>query len=99
MSLLDNVKASVRIRDSVPPTPAEKQRSNDIQGLINACKDDIRRVGVDEGLITDSNVRVENACKLFVKAALDYQGKGSEYKERYESYISAMALDVDYKEA
>ena len=98
MTLLEKIKASVRIRDSVPMTEAEKARSADIQGYINACKDDLRRIGIREDRIVDSDIRVETACKLYVKAALDYQSKGGEYHARYTEYITGAALDTLYLE-
>lgn len=99
MTLLENVKAAVRIRDSVPQTSAEKQRSDDIKGYIEAAKDELRRVGIGESFIIDSDPRVVQCCKLFVMASLDYHGKGSEYWQRFQDYVKAFALDAEKLEA
>lgn len=96
MTLLENVKNAVRIRDSVPPTAAERARSEDIKGYINACKDDLRRIGIREDRILDTDARIIQACKLFVMASIDYHGKGAEYMARYQSYVTGAALDTLY---
>ena len=85
----------MRIRDSVPPTDAEQQRSEDIKGYILAAKDELRRVGVREDAIYDADPRTVQACKLFVMASLDYHGKGEVYYQRFREYVSAFALDAE----
>ena len=97
MALIDDVKASVRIVDSSPQTAEELARENDIQGYIDACKDDLQRAGVKEGMIANENARVVHACKLFVKASIDYQGKGAEYWDRYQRFVTLAALDADFR--
>lgn len=99
MSLIDTIKATVRIRDSVPQTAAEKMRTADIQGYIDACKDDLLRIGVDGSVINDSDIRIVTACKLYVMAMIDYQGKGAAYMDRYERYATCMVMDPDYRES
>ena len=94
MTLLETVKNTVRIRDSVSPTPAEEARTEDIKTYIFAAKDELRRVGIREDCIIDSDARVVQACKLFVMASLDYHGKGSEYHDRFIEYTKAFALDA-----
>ena len=99
MTLLENVKAAVRIRDSVPQTAAEKQRENDIKGYIEAAKDELRRVGVAEEHISDADPRVIQSCKLFVMASIDYHGKGDAYWQRFQEYVKAFSLDAGKLEA
>lgn len=99
MTLLENIKAAVRIRDSVPQTDAEKQRENDIKSYITAAKDELRRVGVSENFIVDSDARLIQSCKLFVMASIDYHGKGDVYWQRFNEYVKAYALDAERLEA
>lgn len=99
MALIDDIKAAVRIADSATQTAAEAAREGDIQGYIDACKDDLRRAGIRENLIRDDDPRIVNACKLFVMASIDYQGKGTEYWERYQKFAALASLDADYREA
>ncbi len=96
MALLDDIKAAVRITDSQTPTAAETARSNDLQGYIDACKDDLKRVGVLEDKIVDTDPRIVHACKLFVMAQINYQGRGDAYMERYRSFRNGTALDLNY---
>lgn len=96
MTLLESIKTAVRIRDSMPKTEAEKQREADIRGYIEACKDDLRRIGIREDRILESDARIVQACKLFVMASIDYHGKGADYWSRYQAYVSGAALDVLY---
>ena len=98
MTLLETIKNAVRIRDSVPQTPAQKQRSDDIAGYIQACKDDLSRAGIRDDKIVDSDPRIVQACKLYVMASIDYHGKGAEYWERYQRYLVGAALDSFYLE-
>ena len=98
MALIDDIKAAVRIVDSDTATPAQTARTNDLQGYINACKDDLKRAGVAENMIVDTDVRVIQACKLYVMAMIDYQGKGNVYMDRYNRYMTGIVLDPDYRE-
>lgn len=99
MALIDEIKAAVRIRDSVPQTDAEKARTVDIQGYINACKDDLMRIGMDARMVSDTDPRIVQACKLYVMAMIDYQGKGAEYWDRYQRYAVLASMDEEYREA
>lgn len=86
--LLNDVKTSLRITHNGLDT--------DIQAMINACIDDLIRVGVNPSLMLDTNVRVIEACKLYVKGRIDYQGKGTLYFSAYENFRDSMKLDVNY---
>ena len=99
MALINTIKAAVRIRDSVPATAAEKARTADIQGYIEACMDDLMRAGVSGIAVDESDPRIIQACKLYVMAMIDYQGKGAAYMERYERFRTGIVLDPDYREA
>lgn len=99
MALIDEIKAAVRIVDGDTATPAQIARTNDLQGYVNACKDDLKRAGVDEEKIVDTDVRVIQACKLYVMAMIDYQGKGTVYMDRYNRYMTGIVLDPEYREA
>lgn len=87
-TLLDEVKLSLRITHSALDT--------DIQAEINSCKDDLIRVGWLDELVLDTDVRVVEACKLYLKGRYDYQGKGQQYMEAYKDFRDATAMNEDY---
>ena len=99
MALIDDIKAAIRVVDSEPKTAAQVARENDIQGYIDACKDDLKRAGMAEEKIEDTDGRVIQACKLYVMGMTDYQGKGQVYMDRYAKYLATAVLDEEYREA
>lgn len=88
MALLDDVKTSLRITHSGLNT--------DIQAEIDACKDDLKRVGILASKVIDTDVRVIEACKLYVKGRLDYQGKGLQYFQAYQDFRDATSMNEEY---
>lgn len=87
-TLLDDVKMSLRItHDSL---------DRDIQQHIDACKDDLERVGIIESKVVDTDVRVIEACKLYCLGRLDFQGKGEQYLQAYRDFRDATAMNEEY---
>lgn len=88
MALLDEVKTSLRITHTA--------LDGEIQAQIDSCKDDLKRVGILASKVIDTDVRVIEACKLYTKGRLDYQGKGPQYFKAYEDFRDATSMNEEY---
>ena len=88
MALINDVKMSLRITHNALDC--------DIQAEIDACKDDLKRLGWLESKVVDTDVRVIEACKLWCKGRMDYQGKGESYLSAYRDFRDATSLNSDY---
>ena len=66
MALLDEVKVALRVTSDAFDT--------EIQGLIEAAKRDLNRVGVDEALV-DSDPLAKMAVVLFAKSRFGYDNR------------------------
>lgn len=89
-TILDDVKDALRI--------THQSLDNDLTAEVNACKDDLKRVGWLDSKVIDSDVRTIEACKLWCKGRYDYQGKGQQYMEAYRDFRDATAMNKDYTE-
>ena len=96
MALIDNVKTAIGVLDPVAPTPATIARTVDIQDLINACKEDLKQVGILATVVEAEGPFVVQACKLYVRAQTNYIGQGKEWLARYEGYRDGYAMRQDY---
>lgn len=96
MALIDNVKVAIGVFDPVTPTPATIARTVDIQDLINACKEDLKQVGILATVVEAEGPFVVQACKLYVRAMTNYLGKGQEWLARYEGYRDGYSMRQDY---
>lgn len=88
MALIDTIKMSCRIDGT--------EADADYQGFIDACKEDLKRVGWDASKVIDTDIRVIEACKLYVKWRIDFQGKGELYGANYREYRDGTSLNEDY---
>ena len=60
----------------------------EIKRNINTALRDLRRVGIN----TEDNDLIDKACELYVKAQLDYQGKGDLILSRLVDTFSSRIL-------
>lgn len=63
---------------------------------IEACKEDLKRRGVD--VIDEENPLVRKAVKLYVKAGFGYSADQNKYMDMYERLADSMASSNLYKE-
>lgn len=85
--LLDEIKLSMRISHDL--------LDGSFQSSIDACKEDLQRVGVVVEPATEYSTGdlIGRACELFVKADNDYQGKGEQFRQHYEALRDSLSLD------
>ena len=96
MALLDRVKTSIGIIDPAEPTPATIARSAQLQDIITACKEDLKQAGILEDIVEAEGPFVSQACRLYVRAFLNYQNLGQVWQARYEGYRDGYAMRQDY---
>lgn len=90
MSILESVKASQRVvNDKV---------NGEYQEMIDACKNELIRLGISAEKVIAEDTEVTQACKLYVHWMTDYEGKGSQWGVMYANYVNALSLHVEYRE-
>lgn len=82
MALLDEVKVALRVTSDAFDT--------EIQGLIEAAKRDLNRVGVDEALV-DSDPLAKMAVVLFAKSRFGYDNSDA---SRFEDAYRQTVVDI-----
>lgn len=83
---IEEIKKSMRI--------THDKLDDEIERNVNTALHDLRRVGIDA---KDSNL-IDKACELYVKAQLDYQGKGDQFIRNYEALRDAISLSGTFQE-
>lgn len=84
--VLDKIKTALRI--------SHDKLDEDIMNNIDACRMDLKRVGVN---VSESDALIDKACELYCKYQYDYQNKGEQFRQSYESLRDALSLCDDYK--
>lgn len=82
MALLDEVKVALRVTSDAFDT--------EIQGLIEAAKRDLNRVGVDEAIV-DSDPLAKMAVVLFAKSRFGYDNSDA---SRFEDAYRQTVVDI-----
>lgn len=83
---LEKVKKDLRISHS--------KLDEDIQDNIEACKLDLKRVGID---VNKSDVLLEKAIKLYIRWQYNFENQADRYRNAYESLRNALSLCEDYR--
>lgn len=83
---LEKIKKDLRISHS--------KLDEDIQDNIEACKLDLKRVGID---VTKSDVLLEKAIKLYLRWQYNFENQADRYRNAYESLRNALSLCEDYR--
>lgn len=88
--MLDLVKQWLRIRSDNTAFDAE------LQGLIDAAKQDLRRRGVKAA---DNDPLIKQAVKMYCKANFGYDGSNADkFQKSYESLAVSLSLSGEYLE-
>lgn len=66
----------------------------DISDNIEACKLDMKRVGIDP---LKSDLLTEKAIKLYCRWQYNFENQADRYMNAYKSLRNAMSLSGDYK--
>ena len=86
--MLDLVKQWLRIRSDNTAFDAE------LQGLIDAAKQDLRRRGVKAA---DNDPLIKQAVKMYCKANFGYGGSDADkFQKSYESLAVSLSLSGEY---
>lgn len=96
MALIDRVKTSIGILDPDTPSKATAARTVMIQDIINACKEDLKQAGILPEIVEAEGPFITQACKLYVRAMVNYQNQGQAWQLRYEEYRNGYAMRMDY---
>lgn len=90
--MLEKIKMSLRIFHNSLDT--------DITGNINACMFDLQRVGISQAVAvtTSEDALIIKAAELYCKWQYDFNGKGEQHKQAYESLRDALSLCDNYIE-
>ena len=84
--LLDKVKTALYI--------SESNLDDSISIYINACLDDLNRVGVV--ISSEESPLVVQAVILYVMAKIDYLGEGERSERNYEKLRNGLSLNLEY---
>lgn len=84
--MLEKVKNDLRISHS--------KLDDDIQDNIEACKLDLKRVGVD---IDKNDQLVEKAIKLYIRWQYNFENQADRYMLAYKNLRNALSLCGDYR--
>lgn len=87
MALIDNVKLSLRIKNTAYDT--------EIQDLIDVCKADLRISGIE--IIDEADVLTTQAIKLYCKGSFGYDENSERFMSAYNNLKISMALSGDYE--
>lgn len=87
MSILADIKLSMRITHTA--------LDDDIQRNIDACFQDLYRVGIHS--ISNADSLEYKAVELYCKWQYDYQGKGEQFQKNYEALRDALSLNKDHQ--
>lgn len=82
----EKIKLSMRI--------SHNQLDDDIQGNIDACLLDLKRVGVLNPDTTDALIL--KAVEMYCKWQYDFDGKGERYEKAYVNLRIGLGLCGDY---
>ncbi|EEB35745.1 putative phage DNA packaging protein [Anaerococcus hydrogenalis DSM 7454] len=83
---LEKIKKDLRISHS--------KLDEDIRDNIEACKLDLKRVGID---VNKSDVLLEKSIKLFLRWQYNFENQADRYRNAYESLRNALSLCEDYR--
>lgn len=86
--MLDKVKLAIRYRNDL--------FDNEITMYIEACKNELKRVGIDENKINKSDDSIMNVIVCYCKWQLNFQGNGEKWEKIYKDLKTAMVLDSSY---
>lgn len=87
-ALTDKMRAALRISST------SEAITTDINDTIEACKLDLKAVGVKR--IDEADALIIRAVKLFCRAEFNFNGKGEDYRKSYELQKMSLSLDGDY---
>ncbi len=90
--MFEKIKLSLRIKHNMLDA--------DITNKIESCMLDMRRVGISETKAkSDSeDALICNAAEFYCKWQYDFNNKGDQFKQNYESLRDALSLCKDYAE-
>lgn len=88
--VLDRVKLAMRYRNNMFDT--------EINGLTDACKADLVRLGVKETLIVSTDETIVHIMTCYCKWQLNYQGDGEKWGNLYRELRQDLSLDATYRD-
>lgn len=87
-ALLEDMKLALRIKSSA--------YDDEIEGLILACKADLKIAGVD--IVDETDPLTKQAIRIYVKGHFGYDENSERFKQAYESLKRVMPLASEYDE-
>lgn len=86
MTLVEEVKLRLRVKST-------SFDGGEIQPLIDACKQDLKRVGIN---VDDTDPLVKQAIVFYCKANFGFSEDSERYRAAYNSLRDSMALSGEY---
>lgn len=84
--MLTKIKNHLRIKHNA--------LDDDIQGIIEECKADLKRVGILN--ISDTDNLIISCAKLFARYRFNFENEGERYRLAYESMRDALSMCGEY---
>lgn len=84
--MLSKIKLALRISHTA--------LDSDITEMIEACKLDLKRIGLIN--IVDTDFLIIQAVKLYVKWQLNFEGEAERYMNAYTALAQSLSLSGDY---
>lgn len=91
MDILNDVKLALGIAQAV------NSFNTDLDGLICACKADLKLCGISESKINDDDALVNRAIIFYCKAYFRNSDSSERYRKAYEALRTAMSMAGEYR--
>lgn len=88
---------TAKIRIALRRSVADTGITAEIEDDIAACKKELQEVGVIN--LSDTDALIIRACVLHARASFDFEGKGAEFRQSFDSLKHALSMAADYIEA
>lgn len=89
--LTDKIREALRISSQAKPI------TDEINDCIEACKRDLRQVGVNN--LDENDALIIRAITIYCKAEFGYSDKAQQFRQSYDSLKLALSLMEDYQTA
>lgn len=86
--MLEKIKLALRYKNNL--------FDDELNMYILACKNDMKRAGIDEKKMTDKDESILNTVVSYCKWQLNFQGRGENWEKIYKGLKTSLALDTNY---
>lgn len=83
-----------KVRNAIRRSTTSKALTEEIEDCIEACKKDLKAVGVIN--IDETDALIIRAVILYARADFNFNGKAEQYRECYKMQAMSLSLDSEY---